>query len=144
MLGCEYGYLLNRCFIDPMCVWVQQSPGRRLARLADALEGAVPGKGGVGWPLERYEALAREDAEGGGGSEGERESEGEEGSESESEGGESGEGASGAHFGESRVVAPMPNGGGVRGPLIVELGDAEVGEEGRSRGMELEEGGTLV
>jgi hypothetical protein len=38
----------------------------------------------------------------------------------------------------------MPNGGGVRGPLIVELGDAEVGEEGRSRGMELEEGGTLV
>eukprot|EP00962_Isochrysis_galbana_P026739 scaffold8321_cov138-Isochrysis_galbana.AAC.5 len=147
MLGSEFGYLLNRCLVDEMSVWVQQTPCRRLSRLADALEAAVPAKENVGWPLLSYEALAIEDAEGGGEggsqSEGGGDSESEGGGEGDSEMGCEGESVRGAHSSgdgpEARAATPA----GGRGPLIVVLGDAEVGE-GASSGMELEADGTLV
>jgi len=117
VLGCDYGYLLNRCCVDEFCLWVQQAPARRLARLADALEAAAPAKENIGWPLAEYEVLALE--EGG-------ESEEDEGSgESEDEG--------------SAEVAEA-------GPLVVELGGgaAATASGGAESGMDVEGGGTLV
>ncbi|EOD36940.1 hypothetical protein EMIHUDRAFT_42339, partial [Emiliania huxleyi CCMP1516] len=56
--GAEYGYLLNRAWLDDTVIWLQRVPARRLVRLAAALEAAAPSKPTVGWPLEQYEALA--------------------------------------------------------------------------------------
>ena len=61
----EYGYLLNRVWVDGYCIWIQQQQPERLGQLAAALEGAWPTKECVGWPLAAYEELAasEEDAE---------------------------------------------------------------------------------
>ena len=112
--GAEYGYLLNRAWLDDTVIWLQRVPARRLVRLAAALEAAAPSKPTVGWPLEQYEALALEDEEGGEGEASSSES-------GDSESGESGEGG-------EREAAP---------------GGANHADTGRSeRGMEVE--GTLV
>jgi len=56
--GLDYGYLLNRCWLDDYCVWLQQQPPRRLARLATTLSAVRLERGDVGWPLAAYEELA--------------------------------------------------------------------------------------
>lgn len=124
MLAAEYGYLLNRCLVDEFAVWVQQTPERRLLRLADALGAAAPAKEAIGWPLAQYEALAMEEEEG--------ESEGE----GEDESSSSGE-VSGGEEGEGGAAAPPAQ----RQPLIEELGETRHEE---TCGMELEGKGTLV
>jgi len=61
--GGEYGYLHNKIWLDDYCVWVQQLSPSWLSRLADKLEAAPPQRDAVGWPLDAYEALAREQGE---------------------------------------------------------------------------------
>ena len=59
----DLGYLLNRVWLDDYCVWVQQLPAPQLARLGAELGALRLPKEAVGWPLDEYERLAREDAE---------------------------------------------------------------------------------
>ena len=57
----EYGYLLNRIWLDDYTIWLQQQPARRIARLAAAVGALSLSKDGVGWPLLAYEQCARDD-----------------------------------------------------------------------------------
>mmetsp|Transcript_23702 Transcript_23702/g.49637 ORF Transcript_23702/g.49637 Transcript_23702/m.49637 type:complete len:464 (+) Transcript_23702:282-1673(+) len=59
----EFGYLLNRVWVDDYCIWLQQQPERRLDRLISALKIGHPEKTEIGWPLAAYEALASEIAQ---------------------------------------------------------------------------------
>ena len=64
LLRSDDGHLLNRVWLDDYCVWVQQLPAHTLARLGAEVGGLRLRKEAVGWPLDEYERLAREDAEG--------------------------------------------------------------------------------
>lgn len=59
----DLGYLLNRVWLDDYCVWVQQLPAPKLAQLGAEVGALRLPKEAVGWPLDEYEQLAREDAE---------------------------------------------------------------------------------
>ena len=59
----EYGYLLNRIWLDDYTIWLQQQPARRIARLAAAVGALSLSKDGVGWPLLAYEQCARDDVD---------------------------------------------------------------------------------
>ena len=63
--GGEYGYLLNRIWLDDYLVWLQQLAPRWLPKLAEKLEGVVAAmrRESIGWPLEAYEQLALEGEE---------------------------------------------------------------------------------
>lgn len=54
----EYGFLLNRIWVEDYCIWLQQQPPRRIARLAASLRALELRKSSSGWPLEEYESLA--------------------------------------------------------------------------------------
>ena len=58
--GREYGYLLNRIWVDDYCVWLQQLPERWLGELATELDGVAISRDMLAWPLAAYEELARE------------------------------------------------------------------------------------
>ena len=57
----ELGYLLNRIWLDDYCIWVQQQPARRIARLVDALGRVRLEKDAIGWPLAAYESIVLEE-----------------------------------------------------------------------------------
>ena len=65
----EYGYLLNKIWIDDYSVWVQQShpenglPAAAFDRLADQLAAVQITKDMVRWPLDGYEEVARQSGE---------------------------------------------------------------------------------
>lgn len=59
----EYGYLLNRIWLDDYTIWLQQQPARRIARLAAAVGALSLSKDAVGWPLHAYEQCARDDVD---------------------------------------------------------------------------------
>ena len=61
LLRSDDGHLLNRVWLDDYCVWVQQMPQPQLAALSEEVGRVELRKADVGWPLEEYEALARED-----------------------------------------------------------------------------------
>ena len=66
----EYGYLLNRLYLDDYCVWMQQGcKPSSLAKLIGAVDAVALSKDMISWPLEAYEQLAMEstEEEGGGG-----------------------------------------------------------------------------
>jgi len=54
----EYGYLLNKAWIDDYCMWVQQQPPRRITRLVTLVRELEFDKDALGWPLSAYEELA--------------------------------------------------------------------------------------
>ena len=58
--GREYGYLLNRIWVDDYCVWLQQLSERWLGWLAEELDGVAISRDMLAWPLAAYEELARE------------------------------------------------------------------------------------
>ena len=60
--GGEYGYLLNRIWLDEYLVWLQTLPPIALAQLAESLdaEAAALGDEALGWPLKAYEQLAQD------------------------------------------------------------------------------------
>ena len=59
----EYGYLLNRIWLDDYTIWLQQQPARRIARLAAVVGALSLRKDAVGWPLHAYEQCARDDVD---------------------------------------------------------------------------------
>jgi protein SHQ1 len=64
----EYGYLLNRIWLDDYCVWLQQLRPTHLKALAESVQAVALRKDMLSWPLEAYEQLARQstDEEGAG------------------------------------------------------------------------------
>ena len=57
--GGEYGYLLNRIYVDDYCVWLQQLDPRWLVRLSEQLDGISVSHDMLAWPLAAYEDMAR-------------------------------------------------------------------------------------